>query len=82
MLNKIAQASDTLPAGRENRMIQRECQSHSRRKPMENIEGIVFNIQRYSIDDGPGVRTTVFLKGCPLTCLWCSNPSPSARGRR
>lgn len=41
---------------------------------MENIEGIVFNIQRYSIDDGPGVRTTVFMKGCPLTCLWCSNP--------
>jgi pyruvate formate lyase activating enzyme len=41
---------------------------------MENIEGIVFNIQRYSIDDGPGLRTTVFLKGCPLTCLWCSNP--------
>jgi len=38
------------------------------------MEGIVFNIQRYSIDDGPGVRTTVFLKGCPLTCLWCSNP--------
>lgn len=41
---------------------------------MENQEGIVFNIQRYSIDDGPGVRTTVFMKGCPLTCLWCSNP--------
>jgi pyruvate formate lyase activating enzyme len=41
---------------------------------MENITGIVFNIQRYSIDDGPGVRTTVFMKGCPLTCLWCSNP--------
>ena len=39
-----------------------------------SITGIVFNIQRYSIDDGPGVRTTVFLKGCPLTCLWCSNP--------
>ena len=38
------------------------------------MEGIVFNIQRYSIDDGPGVRTTVFVKGCPLTCLWCSNP--------
>jgi pyruvate formate lyase activating enzyme len=38
------------------------------------MEGIVFNIQRYSIDDGPGVRTTVFLKGCPLTCPWCSNP--------
>lgn len=41
---------------------------------MENIKGTVFNIQRYSIDDGPGVRTTVFMKGCPLTCLWCSNP--------
>ena len=41
---------------------------------MENIIGTVFNIQRYSIDDGPGVRTTVFMKGCPLTCLWCSNP--------
>ena len=41
---------------------------------MENIEGIIFNIQRYSIDDGPGVRTTVFFKGCPLSCLWCSNP--------
>ncbi len=41
---------------------------------MENIKGVVFNVQRYSIDDGPGVRTTVFMKGCPLTCLWCSNP--------
>ena len=41
---------------------------------MNDITGIVFNIQRYSIDDGPGVRTTVFFKGCPLTCLWCSNP--------
>ncbi len=40
-------------------------------KPME---GIVFDIQHYSIHDGPGVRTTVFLKGCPLTCLWCQNP--------
>jgi len=35
---------------------------------------MVFNIQRYSIDDGPGIRTTVFMKGCPLKCLWCSNP--------
>ncbi len=38
------------------------------------VSGIVFNIQRYSIQDGPGIRTTVFLKGCPLRCIWCSNP--------
>ncbi len=36
--------------------------------------GVVFNIQKFSTHDGPGIRTTVFLKGCPLTCLWCSNP--------
>lgn len=41
---------------------------------MTEATGIVFNIQRYSIDDGPGIRTTVFLKGCPLSCVWCSNP--------
>ncbi|MBI2854064.1 MAG: glycyl-radical enzyme activating protein [Chloroflexi bacterium] len=35
---------------------------------------VVFNIQRFSIQDGPGIRTTVFIKGCPLRCLWCSNP--------
>jgi pyruvate formate lyase activating enzyme len=34
----------------------------------------VFNIQRFSLHDGPGIRTTVFLKGCPLRCLWCHNP--------
>ncbi|MCL4394349.1 MAG: glycyl-radical enzyme activating protein [Chloroflexi bacterium] len=36
--------------------------------------GIVFDIQRFSIHDGPGIRTTVFLKGCPLSCWWCHNP--------
>lgn len=36
--------------------------------------GTVYNIQRMSTKDGPGIRTTVFLKGCPLHCLWCSNP--------
>ena len=34
----------------------------------------VFNVQTYSIHDGPGIRVTVFLKGCPLRCLWCANP--------
>lgn len=40
----------------------------------ESQTGVVFNIQRYSVHDGPGIRTVVFLKGCPLRCKWCSNP--------
>ena len=36
--------------------------------------GIVFNIQKFSVNDGPGIRTVVFLKGCPLRCAWCANP--------
>ena len=43
-------------------------------KPLINQSGWVFNIQRFSIHDGPGIRTTVFLKGCPLHCFWCHNP--------
>jgi pyruvate formate lyase activating enzyme len=44
-------------------------------KSVQSAEkGLVFNIQRFSLHDGPGIRTTVFLKGCPLKCLWCSNP--------
>lgn len=44
--------------------------------PMQvhKIQGYVFNIQRYSVHDGEGIRTNVFLKGCPLRCRWCSNP--------
>ena len=39
-----------------------------------SITGSIFNIQSYCIHDGPGIRTTVFVKGCPLHCLWCQNP--------
>ena len=38
------------------------------------LKGTVYNIQQFSVHDGPGIRTTVFLKGCPLTCWWCHNP--------
>ena len=34
----------------------------------------IFKIQRYSIHDGPGIRTTIFFRGCPLSCQWCHNP--------
>lgn len=36
--------------------------------------GVVFNIQKFSVNDGPGIRTVVFFKGCPMHCRWCSNP--------
>jgi pyruvate formate lyase activating enzyme len=42
--------------------------------------GWIFDIQRYSLHNGPGIRTTVFLKGCPLDCPWCHNPESRARG--
>jgi pyruvate formate lyase activating enzyme len=39
-----------------------------------DLKACIFDIQRYSIHDGPGIRTTVFFKGCPLRCFWCQNP--------
>ena len=43
--------------------------------------GLVFDIKKYSIHDGPGIRTTVFLKGCPLSCWWCHNPESQSPQR-
>lgn len=40
----------------------------------KEIVGNIFDIQRFSIHDGPGIRTMIFMKGCPLNCLWCANP--------
>lgn len=48
----------------------------------DQITGTVFNIQRYSLHDGPGIRTVVFLKGCPLSCEWCCNPESIDPGPR
>jgi pyruvate formate lyase activating enzyme len=45
---------------------------------MEGIPGWVFDIQRYSLHDGPGLRTNVFFQGCPLGCAWCCNPESQA----
>ena len=45
------------------------------------MEAIISNIQRFSMHDGPGVRTTVFFKGCPLRCLWCHNPETYRYGQ-
>lgn len=45
------------------------------------MSGVIFNIQKYSIHDGPGIRTTVFLKGCPLSCSWCHNPESQSFGK-
>lgn len=42
--------------------------------------GMIFDIQRWSLHDGPGIRTNVFLKGCPLRCAWCSNPESQIYG--
>jgi len=44
------------------------------RETHKSSEGLIVKIQRYSIHDGPGIRTTVFLKGCPLRCHWCGSP--------
>jgi len=41
---------------------------------LNTTSGLILHLQRFSTEDGPGIRTTVFFKGCPLSCLWCHNP--------
>ncbi|MDR2049620.1 MAG: glycyl-radical enzyme activating protein [Treponema sp.] len=48
----------------------------------DSFEGIITNVQRFSLDDGPGARTTVFFKGCTLSCKWCHNPETISAKRQ
>lgn len=47
--------------------------------PMRDTKALVFDIQKFSVHDGPGIRTLIFMKGCLLTCVWCSNPESQSR---
>ncbi|HEX2694165.1 MAG TPA: 4Fe-4S cluster-binding domain-containing protein, partial [Acidobacteriota bacterium] len=44
------------------------------------MKGLIFDIKRFAVHDGPGIRTTIFFKGCPLRCAWCHNPEGISKG--
>lgn len=58
----------------------RACEAECAGTSSAGLSGLVCNIQRFSVHDGPGIRTTVFLKGCTLRCFWCHNPESIGRG--
>jgi pyruvate-formate lyase-activating enzyme len=47
-----------------------------------DVSGVITEFKRFATHDGPGIRTTVFVKGCPLRCVWCSNPETVTECRR
>lgn len=72
-LRRIFAASAALdPEPKPGLMAERNA--HMTSQHDKDTTGLVFNVQKYSVHDGPGIRTIVFFKGCPLSCLWCSNP--------
>lgn len=54
--------------------MEKSLHTHKNEFISDSSKALIFNIQRFSIHDGPGIRTVVFFKGCPLRCLWCHNP--------
>ncbi len=58
----------------------RQCFGPSVHSPAPSVTGTIFNVMRFAVNDGPGIRTTVFLKGCLLSCWWCHNPEGLHRG--
>ena len=71
VIEKLEEASD---AAMTDTIPPAEPLTEAGRTRLEAVEGTIFDIQRYSLHDGPGLRTNVFFKGCPLRCGWCSNP--------
>ena len=67
-----ANRNSALVAGESHAGSPREEASEETRP--EDVAGVVFNVQHFSVHDGPGIRTNVFFKGCPLRCAWCCNP--------